>query len=43
MDIFRYGYSQEPHISKISHQSFYHCPTVRKETWQKVDEKPGGG
>lgn len=43
MDIFKNGYSQEPHISKISYQSFYHCPTVSEETSQEVDEKPGGG
>lgn len=40
MDIFKYGYSQEPHISKISYQSLYHCPTVRKKTSQEVDGEP---
>lgn len=42
MKISKYGYSQEPHISKISDQSFYHCPTVKKVPRHEVDEKPGG-
>lgn len=34
---------RSPIFPKMCYQSFYHCPTVRGETSQEVDEKPGEG